>query len=267
MLRERRDVAEFVNLEVSDDGVGTIRLDRPPVNALNAQVSREIGAAVEEAAEDPRVGSVILWGGGKVFAAGADIKEMQELDAVAMYDYISKFQDVFTRLGRLPKITIAAIEGYALGGGCELALSCDIRVCAEDSKLGQPEILLGVIPGAGGTQRLPRLVGPARAKELVFSGRVVRSAEARQIGLVDEVVASGTVRQEAEKLARRYAAGPLVALAAAKQAIDRGLEVDLNTGLMIERQAFASLFSTEDQKAGMRSFVERGPGKAEFRGR
>ncbi len=260
-------MAEFVNLHVSDDGVGTIRLDRPPVNALNAQVSRELAGAVVEAGQDERVRSVIVWGGEKVFAAGADVKEMRELDAVKMYAYITEFQDVFTRLQRLPKITIAAIEGYALGGGCELALACDFRICADDSKLGQPEILLGVIPGAGGTQRLPRLVGPAKAKDMVFTGRTVRSQEALDIGLVDQVAPSGEVRVAAQKLGRRYAAGPSVALRSAKQAIDQGLEVDLDSGLSIERQAFAALFATEDQEAGMRSFVEHGPGKAEFQGR
>jgi enoyl-CoA hydratase/carnithine racemase len=237
------------------------------VNALSAQVSKEIGAAVIAATEEERVRSVVVSGGRKVFAAGADVKEMRELDASAMQGYIERFQGVFDSLARLPKVTIAAINGYALGGGCELALACDLRVCAEDSRLGQPEILLGVIPGAGGTQRLPRLIGPAKAKDLVFSGRLVGAEEALQIGLVDQVVPPDEVLQAAHALATRFAAGPPLALAAAKRTIDRGLEVDLDAGLLIERQAFSGLFSTEDQKAGMDSFVERGPGKAKFTGR
>jgi enoyl-CoA hydratase len=260
-------VADFVTLQVADDGVGTIRVARPPVNALNAQVSEEIGAAVAEAATDERVRAVVVWGGEKVFAAGADIKEMQELDAGSMYGYIENFQGVFTQLARLPKITVAAINGYALGGGCELALACDFRVCADSARLGQPEILLGVIPGAGGTQRLPRLIGGGKAKDLVFSGRMVSAEEALTIGLVDEVVAPDEVLSRAQKRAQRYASGPPLALRAAKQAIDQGLGVDLDSGLLLERQAFASLFASEDQKAGMASFLEKGPGKATFTGR
>jgi enoyl-CoA hydratase/carnithine racemase len=260
-------VAEFVTLDISDDGVGTIRLSRPPVNALSAQVSREIGEAVGSASDDDRVRAVVVWGGEKVFAAGADVKEMRQLDAEAMGDYIEKFQGVFTQLARLPKITVAAINGYALGGGCELALACDFRVCAEDSRLGQPEILLGVIPGAGGTQRLPRLIGIAKAKDLVFSGRMVKADEALRLGLVDEVVPPAEVAEAAHQRAKRYAAGPPLALEAAKQAIDDGLQTDLDAGLKMEREAFAGLFSTEDQKTGMRSFLEEGPGKATFTGR
>ncbi len=260
-------MTEFVNLEVADDGVGTIRLDRPPVNALNADVAREIGDAVDAAAEDDRVRAVVLWGGPKVFAASADIKEMAERDAVTMFRYIGQFQDVFTRLEQLPKVTIAAINGYALGGGCELSLACDLRICAEDSQLGQPEILLGVIPGAGGTQRLPRLVGIGRAKQIIYSGRFVKAEEALAIGLVNEVVPADDVYPTALKRAARLASGAGVALMAAKQVIQNGMGTDMATGLVLERQAFAALFATEDQKIGMTSFVEDGPGKAKFVGR
>jgi enoyl-CoA hydratase len=260
-------MAEFVTLEVSGEMVGTIRIARPPVNALNAQLSRELGAAVTGVAEDERVRAVVVWGGEKVFAAGADIKEMQELDAPSMYGYIENFQSVFSKLARLHVVTIAAINGYALGGGCELALACDFRVCADNARLGQPEILLGVIPGAGGTQRLPRLIGSAKAKDLVFSGRMVGAEEALRIGLVDEVVAPEEVLQVAQERAQSYAAGAPLALRAAKQAIDQGLGVDLDSGLLLERQAFASLFASEDQKTGMASFLEKGPGKATFTGR
>jgi enoyl-CoA hydratase/carnithine racemase len=260
-------MGEFVNVDVSAAGVASIRLDRPKVNALNRQVVLEIDAAVHEAHNRDDVRAVVVWGGEKVFAAGADIKEMADLDAVTMFRYIETFHDVFTHLEQLPKPTIAAINGYALGGGCELALACDLRLAAEDAQLGQPEILLGVIPGAGGTQRLPRLIGIPRAKDMVYSGRFVGAQEALEIGLVNRIEGAQEVYGEAVKLAERFAAGPAVALSAAKQAIDRGTQGDITTGLLIERQAFAALFSTEDQRIGMESFVQHGPGKARFIGR
>ena len=260
-------MGEFVNLEVSTSGVGTIRLDRPKLNPLNAQVASELGAIVDEVKDRDDVRAIVVWGGDRVFAAGADIKEMGERDAVTMYRYIGGFQDVFTRLENLPQITIAAINGYALGGGCELSLACDMRICANDSQLGQPEILLGVIPGAGGTQRLPRLVGVGRAKELIYTGRFVPADEALAIGLVNEVVEPDQVYPRAIEIAERFAAGPLVALMAAKQVIQSGVDVDKATGVMLERQAFAALFASEDQKIGMESFIENGPGKAKFVGR
>ncbi len=260
-------MGEFVNLEVGSEGVATIRLDRPKLNPLNAQVANELGAAVDEANARDDVRAVVVWGGERVFAAGADINEMSERDAVTMFRYIGRFQDVFTRLENLPQITIAAINGYALGGGCELALACDMRICATDSQLGQPEILLGVIPGAGGTQRLPRLVGLGRAKEIIYSGRFVGAEEALSIGLVNEVVEPAEVYERAIALATRFASGPTVALMAAKQAIQSGTDVDKATGLMLERQGFSALFATEDQKIGMESFIENGPGKAKFVGR
>ncbi|MGH2753760.1 MAG: enoyl-CoA hydratase/isomerase family protein [Actinomycetota bacterium] len=259
-------MAEFVKVDVAE-GVGTIRLDRPKVNALNEQVASEIGEAVDALALDESVRAVVLWGGERVFAAGADIKEMVVRDTVTMYRYIGRFQDVFTRLERLPKVTVAAINGYALGGGCELTLACDIRICASDARFGQPEILLGVIPGAGGTQRLPRLIGVGRAKELIYSGRMVDAEEALRIGLVNEVVAPGGVYERAVEVASRYARGPTVALQAAKEVIQNGIDVDMATGLLLERQAFAALFSSEDQTVGMNTFVEEGPGKAKFVGR
>ena len=260
-------MGEFVKLEVADSGVATIRLDRPKLNPLNRQVATEIGEAVDSVAADDNARVVVVWGGERVFAAGADIKEMGERDAVTMFRYIGYFQDVFTRLENLPVVTIAAINGFALGGGCELALACDFRICAEDSQLGQPEILLGVIPGAGGTQRLPRLIGVGRAKDIIYSGRFVKAEEALSIGLVNKVVPADQVYPTALEWAERYARGPRVALMAAKQAIQNGLEVDMASALLIERQAFAALFATEDQKIGMESFVENGPGKANFVGR
>jgi enoyl-CoA hydratase/carnithine racemase len=258
-------VAEFVRLEV-EGGIGTIRLDRPTMNVLNAVVQEEIRAAATEAATRDDIAAVIVYGGEKVFAAGADVKEMQHLSYVDMVRRSGALQSSFTAVAQLPKPTVAAITGYALGGGCELALCCDFRVAAEDAKLGQPEILLGIIPGAGGTQRLPRLVGPARAKDLIFSGRFVDAAEALAIGLVDEVVPAAEVYAAARRRVARYVGGPAVALRAAKEAVDRGLAVDLASGLEIERAQFCGLFATKDREIGMASFVEQGPGKAAFEG-
>jgi enoyl-CoA hydratase len=259
-------MAEFARLE-RDGAIATIRLDRPPMNALNAQVQDEIAAAAAEADADPAVRAVVLYGGEKVFAAGADIKEMAEASFAEVAADSRRLQAAFTTVARIGKPVVAAITGYALGGGLELALCADFRVAGESARVGQPEILLGIIPGAGGTQRLPRLVGPARAKDIVFTGRFVGAAEALGIGLVDKVVPDAEVYQAARDLVARYAGGPAVALRAAKQAIDAGLESDLGTGLEIERLNFAALFATEDQRAGMRSFIENGPGKATFAGR
>ena len=257
---------EYVRLEVQD-GVGTIRLDRPPMNALNAQVQDELRAAALEAGVRRDVSAVVLYGGEKVFAAGADVKEMATMPYADMVERSVALQSAFTAVARIPKPVVAAVTGFALGGGCELALCADLRVCGEDAKLGQPEILLGLVPGAGGTQRLPRLVGPSRAKELIFSGRFVGADEALRIGLVDRVVPSAEVYSTALTMAGRFVGGPALALRAAKEAVDRGLEADLDTGLEIERLQFAGLFATADARTGMASFVENGPGKAAFEGR
>ena len=259
-------MAEFVRLEVAD-GIGTIRLDRPKVNALNDQLTAELATAASEAENTEEVRAVILYGGEKVFAGGADIAEMAEADSAAMAAWSGRLQAAMSRVAGIGKPVVAAITGYALGGGLELALTADFRVAGENARLGQPEIQLGIIPGAGGTQRLPRLVGPAKAKDLIFTGRMVKAAEAREIGLVDLVAPDESVYQAALDLVRRYATGPALALRAAKQAIDYGLGVDLATGLEIERVQFAALFGTQDQRVGMRSFLEHGPGKATFTGR
>ena len=259
-------MGEFVRVE-SADGIATIRLDRPKMNALNAQVQDEIAAAAAQVSADDEVRAVILYGGERVFAAGADIKEMSALGYPAMAVRSAALQASFTAVADIPKPVVAAVTGYALGGGLELALCADFRVLGESAKVGQPEILLGIIPGAGGTQRLPRLIGPAKAKDLIFSGRAVAAAEALAIGLADRVVPDAEVYQAARDMMARYAAGPAIALRAAKQAVNQGLEVDLATGLEIERLHFAALFSTEDQKTGMTSFMENGPGKAVFEGR
>ncbi|MCW2858393.1 MAG: enoyl-CoA hydratase [Actinoallomurus sp.] len=259
-------MGEFVQLEVQD-AVATIRLDRPKMNAINAGLRTELAEAAREADADPAVRAVILYGGERVFAAGADIKEMAEMSYADMAEHCRALQGALNTVAAIGAPVVAAITGYALGGGLELALCADFRVAGESAKVGQPEIQLGVIPGAGGTQRLPRLIGPSRAKDLIFTGRHVNADEALAIGLVDKVVPDDTVYDAAREMAARYAKGPAVALRAAKEAVDAGLEVDLATGLEIERLHFAGLFATEDQKIGMRSFVEEGPGRAKFTGR
>ncbi|GLV77492.1 enoyl-CoA hydratase/isomerase family protein [Streptomyces hygroscopicus] len=253
-----------VNLEVAD-GVATFRLDRPPMNALDIATQDRLRELAAEVTRRDDVRAVVIWGGEKVFAAGADIKEMREMDHAAMVVRSGDLQESFTAVARIPKPVVAAVTGYALGGGCELALCADFRIAAENAKLGQPEILLGLIPGAGGTQRLARLIGPAKAKDLIFTGRQVKADEALAIGLVDRVVPAEEVYDQAHAWAARLARGPAIALRAAKESVDRGLETDLDSGLAIERTWFAGLFATEDRETGMRSFVEEGPGKATFR--
>lgn len=258
---------EFVRIDRQPDlGVATLRLDRPKLNALNLTLLREIADAAGELARDETVRAVVLYGGERAFSAGADIKEMATRDFPAAAAVAGEPQDAFTAVARLPKPVIAAITGVALGGGCELALAADFRFATADARLAQPEISLGIIPGFGGTQRLPRLVGPAVAKDLIYSGRFVPAEEARRIGLVDKVV-DGDVYQAALDAAARYAQGAALALRAAKQSIDTGLETDIDSGLLLERHAFQSLFATQDAQGALRSFAEHGPGKAVFTGR
>ncbi|OKK20520.1 enoyl-CoA hydratase [Streptomyces sp. CB00455] len=252
-----------LSLEVSE-GVGTIRLDRPPMNALDIASQDRLRELAVEAADRADVRAVVLYGGEKVFAAGADIKEMQAMDHAAMVVRSRALQDSFTAVARIPKPVVAAVTGYALGGGCELALCADYRIAADNAKLGQPEILLGLIPGAGGTQRLSRLIGPSRAKDLIFTGRMVKAEEALALGLVDRVVPAAEVYEQAFAWAAGLAQGPAIALRGAKECVDAGLESDIDTGLTIERNWFAGLFATEDRESGMRSFIEEGPGKAKF---
>lgn len=259
-------MGEFVRLEV-EAGVGTIRLDRPPVNALNNQLQRELAEAAKEAAGRDDVRAVILYGGEKTFAGGADIKEMADKSYVEINTFGAELQASLASIAELPKPTVAAVTGYALGGGLELAMTADRRVVGDNVKVGQPEIQLGIIPGAGGTQRLTRLVGPSKAKDIVYTGRFVKAEEALGIGLVDEVVAPDEVYAAAHKWAAQFVGGPAVALKAAKAAIDGGQDMDLRNALKFETQLFTALWATEDQETGMRSFVENGPGKAEFKGK
>ncbi|MBN9618919.1 MAG: enoyl-CoA hydratase/isomerase family protein [Actinobacteria bacterium] len=257
-------MSDPVRVEVAD-GVATIRLERPPMNAINTEVQELLRAAAEQVGRDDAVRAVVLFGGEKVFAAGADVKEFAGQDHAYMLRDANRLTSSLDAVARIPQPVIAAVTGYALGGGCELALTADFRVSADNAKWGQPEILLGIIPGAGGTQRLPRLIGPAKAKDLVYTGRFVDAAEALEIGLVDVVVPADQVYATALAMAARFAKGPAHALAAAKAAIDGGLDTDLATGLRLEAHLFASLFATEDRTIGMQSFLENGPGKAQFR--
>jgi enoyl-CoA hydratase/carnithine racemase len=255
-----------VRLEVAD-GVGLLRLDRPKVNALNRAMHGEIAEVAGELAMRSDVAAVVLTGGDRVFAAGADIKEMAAMSHADMVAHAPVLQDAFRAVASIPKPVVAAVNGYALGAGCELTLCADRRIAAEDATFGQPEVKLGLIPGAGGTQRLARLVGPTRAKELIFTGRLVDAAEALRIGLIDQVVPADVVLSTAVNWARQFVGGPTLALRAAKLCVDRGFEVGLDAGLESETAEFAGLFATDDRTIGMQSFLDRGPGHASFVGR
>ena len=246
------------------DGVALVRIDRPKMNALSVSLLDRLRDVVAGLRHDPP-GAVVLWGGPRIFAAGADIGEFAEPGAAERVN--RAFMGATGEIAALPSVTIAAVSGYALGGGLELALACDLRVVAEDARLGQPEILLGIIPGGGATQRLPRLVGVARAKDLVYTGRQVGADEALRIGLVDRVVARAEVLDEALSLAAGLAAGPLVALAAAKRVIDEGVHESLGEALRREGLAFVAVSTSEDAHIGVTSFLEHGPGRARFVGR
>lgn len=257
---------EFLHLDVLD-GIAVVTLDRPPVNALSRAMQEELRAVATEIAGREDVEAVVFTGSPRVFAAGADIKEMRDMPYAQMLTEARELQSAVSAVAAIPQPTVAAITGAALGGGMELALCCDRRIADENAKLGQPEILLGIIPGAGGTQRLTRLVGPAVAKDLCLTGRTLTAAEALELRAIEEVVPHGTVTERALEWARQFVGGPRLALRAVKEAVDRGIEVDLETGLAIERAAFAALFATEDREIGMTSFAEQGPGKAQFTGR
>ena len=257
---------EFISIEVTD-GVAVARLDRPKMNAISLQVQADLREAATELTERDDVRAVVLWGGERVFAAGNDVKEMADMSYADMVKVSASVSSATTAIARIPKPVIAAVNGYALGGGCELALSADLRFAAEDAVLGQPEVLLGIIPGAGGTQRLTRLVGTAKAKDIIFTGRFVKAEEALRIGLVDRVVPADKVLEESVAYAAQFSRAAALAIRAAKESIDRGCEVDLDTGLEIERLQFAGVFATEDRTRGITSFVENGPGKATFVGR
>ncbi|MEO7557117.1 MAG: enoyl-CoA hydratase-related protein [Acidimicrobiales bacterium] len=256
--------AMLVEIERRDDGVAVVRLDNPKVNALSTALLRQLETAANMLSDEPP-GAVVVTGGDKLFAAGADVSELGSVDGARAVG--AAFLDALTAVADIPRITIAAISGFALGGGCELALACDLRMASTRAKLGQPEVLLGIIPGGGATQRLPRLIGPSRAKDLICSGRRVDAAEALRIGLVDRVVDHVDLHDEALRWAAELASGAVVAQGLAKRAIDRGMDITLNGGLDLEQQLFAEVAGTDDARTGIASFREHGPGHATFTGR
>lgn len=254
----------YVTLQRREDGVALVRLDRPKMNALSAEMLCQLEEVLRALAEDPP-GAIVVWGGERIFAAGADITEFSGLGDPGQL--ARRFHQVLDELASFPRAVIAAVNGYALGGGCELALACDLRVAGEGARLGLPEILLGIIPGGGGTQRLPRLIGASRAKDLIFSGRHVRAEEALRIGLVDRVAPDDEVLPAALAWAAELASGAVVAQALAKAAIDGGLAAAPADGFVLEGRLFAEAFATEDAAVGLQSFLANGPGKARFVGR
>jgi enoyl-CoA hydratase len=249
---------DYHNILVETRGaVGLITLNRPQaLNALCDALIRELGAALDGFERDNAIGAVVITGSEKAFAAGADIKEMANLTFVECYlqDFIT---NGWERITTCRKPIIAAVAGFALGGGCEVAMMCDTIIAAESARFGQPEITLAIIPGSGGTQRLTRAVGKAKAMEMILSGRMIDAAEAERCGLVSRVVANDKLLEEALKLADKIAAQSRPAVLAAKEAVNRAFETSLAEGVRFERRLFHALFSTEDQKEGMAAFVEK----------
>ena len=256
-------MGEFVRIE-RQGAVATIRLDRPPANALAREVSLELSSTAKEVRADDDVRAVVVWGGEHIFAAGADVKAMVDYGPDEVASDVGALEQACRDVEAIPAITIAAVNGYALGGGCELALSCDFRFAAQDARIGLPEVRLGIIPGSGGTQRLPRVVGLPRARDLVYTGRHVDAAEALEIGLVDRIADGTDVYAVAMEQAATFAKGPSLAYAAAKRALAAS-GLTLEQGLAVERAEFSPLFATRDQKEGMRAFLDKR--EAEFEGR
>ncbi|MEY4605446.1 MAG: hypothetical protein RLY45_206 [Actinomycetota bacterium] len=248
----------------ADAPVVVLRLAHGKVNALSQAVLAELADAAEALTAAPP-GAVVITGGDRIFAAGADIAEFGGPDEAAAIT--AGFHRALDAVAAIPRLVVAAVAGYALGGGCELALACDYRIASEKAVLGQPEILLGIIPGGGGTQRLARAIGPSRAKELMITGRQVRAPEALSIGLVDEVVAHDDLHDRAVALAAEAARGAVQAQALVKRAVDEGIGRELWEGLMLERELFTEVFRTDDSRIGVRSFLDSGPGAASFTGR
>ncbi len=234
-------------------------MDRPPANAIDLAVGLELQGAIREAAARDDVGALVIWGGARIFAAGADIRAMADWGPAEVAPSVEALGAACTLLEDIPKVSIAAVNGYALGGGFELALGADLRYLAADARVGQPEVRIGVIPGAGGTQRLVRAVGPGRTRELVFSGRQVDADEAMSLGLAERVLPAGELYDAAIADARAFAHGPRDALAAAKAAIRAAVERPGSEGLAIERERFLALFGGHDQREGMRAFLDKRP--------
>jgi enoyl-CoA hydratase/carnithine racemase len=254
---------QLLSLERRDDGVAVLTLSSGKVNPLSQELLAELHVAVQELTADPP-GAVVITGGDRIFAAGADIAQFGGPDEAR--PITEAFHRAIDAVAALPRFVVAAVAGYALGGGCELALACDYRIGSQRAVFGQPEILLGIIPGGGGTQRLPRIVGPSRAKEMCITGRQVTAEEALRIGLLDEVVEHDALHDRAVELAAEVARGPLTAQAICKRVIDEGLSLPLDEGLRGEQDGFVEAFRTEDSQIGVRSFLEHGPGKAVFTG-
>jgi len=256
------DLADLVQLERRDDGVAVLRLANGKLNPLSQALLARLADLLDELRTD-LPGALVVTGNDRSFAAGAEISEFGGPDEAREIGGL--FRDALGAVATIPRFVIAAVTGYALGGGCELALACDYRVAGPRAVFGQPEILLGIIPGGGGTQRLARLVGPSRAKELCLTGRQVKVDEAVRIGLADEAV-DGDATERALDLAAEVARGPLVAQAITKRVVDAGLAGPLADGLALERAGFVEVFHTEDSRTGVASFLEHGPGKATFTG-
>jgi enoyl-CoA hydratase len=257
-------MGQFLKVEHDGDGIVRVLIDRPKANALSKALLVELGELADDLRLDPPK-AVIITGGPKIFAAGADINEFS--DARVAFEASGLFRRTLNAWAAIPRVVIAAIEGFALGGGLELALACDFRVASRSALLGQPEIALGLIPGGGGTQRLPRLIGVAKAKELILTGRPVSGEQAREIGLVDRICEPGEADATALAWAKELAEGPLAAQGLAKAAIDEGMNMTLAEGLAYEQALFAQVFNTDDAGIGIRSFLEHGPNKAKFTGR
>ncbi|SHI41366.1 short-chain-enoyl-CoA hydratase [Lutispora thermophila] len=250
---------EFKYLTLSKDGnVGILTINRPEaLNALNRSVLQELDAALDELANDKDVYVIVLTGEGKAFVAGADIAEMKDMTPEEAKEFAETGSRVFRKLETIDKPVIAAVNGYALGGGCELAMACDIIIAGEQAKFGQPEVGLGITPGFGGTQRLPRIVGTKIAKEMIFTGGTITAQEAQRIGLVNKIVPPNTSLQTAIEMAKTIASKGQVAVRNSKRAIDQGIETDIDEGVKVENQLFAKCFESVDQKEGMTAFIEK----------
>ena len=257
-------MGELVFVDRRGDGVAVITLNNPKVNALSRAVLAELRAAAEDLTVDPP-GAVVVTGGERIFAAGADISEFG--DAEQGRHITAGFHAALNAVAAIPRFVIAAVSGYALGGGCELALACDYRIAGERAVFGQPEVLLGILPGGGGTQRLPRLIGASKAKEMMITGRQVKAEEAVRIGLADELIATDALHERALALAAEVARGALQAHAMIKRAVDAGLDEPMPDALRLERNLFEGVFHTTDSQIGVRSFLQHGPGNAEFTGK
>jgi len=255
---------ELVQLERRADGVAVVTLNNPKVNALSQALLAELHEVALDLTANPP-GAVVITGGERIFAAGADISEFGGAAEAAAIG--AGFHRALDAIAAIPRFVIAAVSGFALGGGCELTLACDYRIAGEKAVFGQPEVLLGIIPGGGGTQRLPRVVGRSRAKELMITGRQVKSAEALAIGLADELVPNEELHTRALALAAEVARGAVQAHALMKQVIDDGMDRSLADGLSLELGAFEAVFRTDDSRIGVQSFLAEGPGKAQFTGR